>query len=90
MLFLTAVIKAVDEYQDMLRISVASAGNDERLGSNEAPPAILSMFVGDDLLEILEAIEKSKSNDAYKVLTALGIRNVGKQTAKDIMKQFII
>lgn len=56
-LFLTAVIKAVDEYQDLLRISVASAGNDHRLGANEAPPAIVSMFVGDELEGILEAIE---------------------------------
>ena len=49
LLFLTAVIKAVDEYQDLLRISVASAGNDHRLGANEAPPAIISMFIGDEL-----------------------------------------
>ena len=55
--FLCAVIKAVDEYQDMLRISAASAGNDHRLGANEAPPAIVSMFLGDELTEILEAIE---------------------------------
>ena len=58
LLFFTAVIKAVDEYQDLLRISVASAGNDHRLGGYEAPPAIVSIFVGDDLQEILEAIEK--------------------------------
>ena len=57
MLFLTAVIKAVDEYQDLLRISVASAGNDHRLGANEAPPAIVSMFIGDELQAILDAIE---------------------------------
>jgi glutamine synthetase len=57
LLFLTAVIKAVDEYQDLLRLSVASAGNDHRLGSNEAPPAIVSMFLGDELTEILEALE---------------------------------
>ena len=57
LLFLVAVIKAVDEYQDMLRVSVASAGNDHRLGANEAPPAIVSMFLGDELTEILEAIE---------------------------------
>ena len=57
LLFLTAVIKAVDEYQDLLRVSVASAGNDHRLGANEAPPAIVSMFLGEDLTEILEAIE---------------------------------
>ena len=59
LLFLTAVIKAVDEYQDLLRISVASPGNDHRLGANEAPPAIISMFLGDELTEILEAIENS-------------------------------
>ncbi|MCR5004703.1 MAG: glutamine synthetase III, partial [Clostridiales bacterium] len=57
LLFLVAVIKAVDEYQDLLRISVASAGNDNRLGGNEAPPAIISMFLGDDLTEILHSIE---------------------------------
>lgn len=59
LLFLCAVIKAVDEYQDLLRISVASAGNDHRLGANEAPPAIVSMFVGTELAEILESIENS-------------------------------
>ena len=58
LLFLVAVIKAVDEYQDLLRISVASAGNDHRLGANEAPPAIVSMFVGEELEEVLDAIEK--------------------------------
>lgn len=57
LLFLVAVIKAVDEYQDLLRVSVATAGNDHRLGANEAPPAILSMFLGDELTEILHAIE---------------------------------
>lgn len=57
LLFLVALIKAVDEYQDMLRISVASAGNDHRLGGNEAPPAIVSMFVGEDLQEVLSSIE---------------------------------
>ena len=57
LLFLTAVINAVDEYQDLLRVSVASAGNDHRLGANEAPPAIVSMFLGDDLTGILQAIE---------------------------------
>ena len=57
LLFLVAVIKAVDEYQDLLRVSVASAGNDHRLGANEAPPAIVSMFLGEELTQILEAIE---------------------------------
>ena len=56
-MFFTAVIKAADEYQDLLRISAASAGNDHRLGSNEAPPAIVSMFIGDELYETLEAVE---------------------------------
>lgn len=57
LLFLAAIIKAVDEHQDLMRISVASAANDHRLGANEAPPAIVSMFVGEDLEEILDAIE---------------------------------
>ena len=61
LLFLSAVIKAVDEYQDLLRISVASAGNDHRLGANEAPPAIVSMFLGDELTDILESIASGKS-----------------------------
>lgn len=58
LLFLTAMVKAVDEYQDLLRISVATAGNDYRLGGHEAPPAIVSMFLGDDLEAILECYEK--------------------------------
>ncbi|MDR2582840.1 MAG: glutamine synthetase III [Fibromonadaceae bacterium] len=57
LLFLVAVIKAVDRYQDLLRISAASAGNDHRLGANEAPPAIISIFLGDELTAILEALE---------------------------------
>ncbi len=57
LLFLSAVIKAVDEHQDLLRISCASAGNDHRLGANEAPPAIISMFLGSELADILKAIE---------------------------------
>ena len=57
LLFLCSVIKAVDEYQDLLRTSVATAGNDHRLGANEAPPAIISMFLGDELTEILESLE---------------------------------
>ena len=63
LLFLCAVIKAVDEYQDLIRISVASAGNDHRLGASEAPPAIISIFVGDELNEILENI---KNNTIYE------------------------
>lgn len=61
LVFLVAVIKAVDEYADLLRISVASAGNDHRLGANEAPPAVVSIFLGDELTEVLKAIE----NDEY-------------------------
>ncbi len=57
LLFLTAVIKAVDEYQSLLRLSVATAGNDHRLGANEAPPAVISIFLGDELSAVLEAIE---------------------------------
>jgi glutamine synthetase len=57
LIFLCAVIKGVDEYQDLLRISVASAGNDHRLGANEAPPAIISIFLGDELTGVLDAIE---------------------------------
>ncbi|MDO4272448.1 MAG: glutamine synthetase III [Eubacteriales bacterium] len=60
LVFLTAVIKAVDNYADLLRISVASPGNDHRLGANEAPPAIVSIFLGDELTEILKAIENDK------------------------------
>ena len=64
LLFLCAVIKAVDEYQDLLRISVASAGNDHRLGANEAPPAIISMFLGDELEGVLDAVEADAVYDA--------------------------
>ncbi|MGN1020809.1 MAG: glutamine synthetase type III, partial [Aristaeellaceae bacterium] len=64
MLILTAVIKAVDEYADLLRISVASAGNDHRLGANEAPPAIISMFLGDELSAIVDAFEGDKTYTA--------------------------
>ncbi len=66
LLFLMAVIKAVDEYQDLLRISVASAGNDHRLGANEAPPAIISIYLGEELEEILSAIEKGAEYNAKK------------------------
>ncbi|HCA04800.1 MAG TPA: glutamine synthetase type III, partial [Ruminococcaceae bacterium] len=55
-LFLAAVVKAVDEYQDLLRATVASAGNDHRLGAHEAPPAIISMYLGDDLGEMVDSI----------------------------------
>ena len=60
LVFLVAVIKAVDDYADLLRISVASAGNDHRLGANEAPPAVVSIFLGDELTEVLKAIEKDE------------------------------
>ena len=63
LLFLCAVIKAVDDYQDLLRISIASAGNDHRLGAQEAPPAIVSMFLGEELTTILETIEKDETYD---------------------------
>lgn len=64
LLFLAAIIKAVDEYQDLLRVSVASAGNDHRLGANEAPPAIVSVFLGTELTNVLEAIEKGEDYTA--------------------------
>ena len=74
LLFLCAVIKAVDEYQDMLRVSAASAGNDHRLGANEAPPAVVSMFLGSELTEILEAIEKDEAYDnKEKELMRIGV-----------------
>ncbi|MBE5964825.1 MAG: glutamine synthetase type III [Lachnospira sp.] len=73
LLFLTAVIKAVDDYQELLRVSAASAGNDHRLGANEAPPAIISIFLGEELTEILEAIEYGKSyDDKQKSLMEIG------------------
>ena len=64
LLFFCAVLKAVDDYQDLLRISVATAGNDHRLGAHEAPPAVVSMFIGDELNEILNAIENDSSYNA--------------------------
>ncbi len=75
LLFLAAVIKAVDDYQDMLRISVASAGNDHRLGANEAPPAIVSIFLGDDLTEVVDAIkhEDSEFKKAKRVAMETGV-----------------
>ena len=74
LLFLVAVIKAIDEYQDLMRVSVASAGNDHRLGANEAPPAIVSMFLGDELTEILEALVSGKAvNGKGKVQMELGV-----------------
>ena len=66
LLFLCAVIKAVDDYQDLLRISVATAGNDHRLGANEAPPAVVSIFLGDELNAVLEAIENDTPYEGTK------------------------
>ena len=65
LLFLCAVIAAVDDYQDLLRVSVASAGNDHRLGGNEAPPAIISMFLGDELTAILDSVEAGREYDPH-------------------------
>ena len=69
LLFLCAVIKAVDDYQDLLRISVATAGNDHRLGANEAPPAVVSIFLGDELQGILDAIENDTPYEAARKKT---------------------
>ena len=69
LLFLVAVIKAVDDYQDLLRISVANAGNDHRLGANEAPPAIVSMFLGEELQNVLDAVEAGKPYHSEKNAT---------------------
>ncbi len=74
LLFLCAVIKAVDDYQDLLRLSVATAGNDHRLGANEAPPAVVSIFLGDELNAVLEAIEQGTPyNGAEKKQMKLGV-----------------
>ena len=74
LLFLCSVIKAVDDYQDMLRVSVTSAGNDHRLGANEAPPAIISIFLGEELTEILEAIENDEGYDTKeKAVMRVGV-----------------
>lgn len=73
LVFLTAIIEAVDEYQELLRMSVATAGNDHRLGANEAPPAIISMFIGDELQSILDSIESgAEYTDVYKTKMDLG------------------
>ncbi|MEL7603022.1 MAG: glutamine synthetase III [Bacillota bacterium] len=75
LLFLAAVIKAVDEHQDLLRISVASAGNDHRLGANEAPPAIVSIFLGDELMGVVDAIDQDADYLApNKGDMAMGVR----------------
>lgn len=81
LIFLTAVIKAVDEYADVLRISVASAGNDHRLGANEAPPAVVSVFLGDELTEVLKSIE----NDEYFA----GSRTVQMDIGAKVLPHFV-
>ena len=68
LVFLVAVIKAVDEYADLMRVSASGAGNDHRLGANEAPPAIVSIFIGDELTEILKSIEEDKFFNAHKTI----------------------
>ncbi len=74
LIFLCAVIKAVDDYQDLLRLSVATAGNDHRLGANEAPPAVVSIFLGDELTAVLDAIEHDKPyNGTEKTVMKLGV-----------------
>ena len=81
LLFLVAVLKAVDKYQDLLRASVATAGNDHRLGANEAPPAVVSVFLGDELTGILEAIEKEKPYSAHeKTVMKLGVHALPRLT----------
>ena len=81
LLFLCAILKAADEHQDLLRLSVATAGNDHRLGANEAPPAIISVFLGDELTEILEAIEKDRAYDGkVKELMKIGAHVLPKFT----------
>ena len=81
LLFLVAVIKAVDDYQDLLRISVATAGNDHRLGANEAPPAVISMFLGDELTAVLEAIE---TDSPY-----IGTERMRMKLGVDILPRFV-
>ena len=81
LLFLCAVIKAVDDYQDLLRLSVATAGNDHRLGANEAPPAVVSMFLGDELTAVLEAIESDAPySGTEKTVMKLGVHVLPKFT----------
>ena len=77
LLFLCAVIQAVDDYQDLLRLAVATAGNDHRLGANEAPPAIISVFLGDELTGILEAIKNDTPYEGTeKVVMKLGVHSL--------------
>ena len=75
LVFLCAVIQAVDDYQGLLRLAVATAGNDHRLGANEAPPAVVSMFLGDELTAVLEALEEDKPYEgAEKTVLKLGVK----------------
>ncbi len=77
LLFLCSVVQAVDDYQDLLRLSVATAGNDHRLGANEAPPAIISVFLGDELSAILDAIKNDKPyQDKEKEVMKLGVHSL--------------
>ena len=82
LLFLAAVIKAVDQYQDLLRVTVASAGNDHRLGANEAPPAIMSIFLGDQLTEVVEKIIDGKAS----VHATRGVLDLGADTLPKLMQ----
>ena len=82
LLFLAAIIKAVDEHQDLLRLSVATAGNDHRLGANEAPPAIISIFVGDELEEVIEAIRDDNSYLSHKKV----FMNIGSRVLPNLPK----
>ena len=82
LLFFSAVIAAVDEYQDLLRLSVAGAGNDHRLGANEAPPAIVSVYVGEELGEVLDALERDEKYAGKK----RGVMKLGVDTLPDLPK----
>ena len=81
-MFLTSVIEAVDDYQDLLRMSVASCGNDHRLGANEAPPAIMSIFLGDQLTEVVEKIIDGKAS----VHATRGVLDLGADTLPKLMQ----
>ncbi len=82
LIFLAAVIKAVDDYQDLMRISVANAGNDHRLGANEAPPAIVSIFLGDDLTKVVDAIKNEEKDFS-------NVERVPMQTGVDVLPDFM-
>ena len=74
--FLVAIIKAVDEYSDLLRLSVATAGNDHRLGANEAPPAIISIFLGEELENVIEALEEGKEYTSGRTMFNVGVSSL--------------